>query len=639
MESRKSFLAILTLILAGSIVVSGDLAFAKKSKKASSKKSSKSKKSKKAETVIVSDDNSEERIATSSTTRRGSSSTSTTSTSSNTVVDEATEISNLKSNLLGCLSGQCSGDVPFEKCFKTANIETFLAANGNCQTYLNSASSETIRVLAKQQVTSKIKEYFKQSCTEAGGEVSGESCKLKLYYYARSADGKHTRKSDAKLQSIGSTFTCTYANFGLGQQDLEYKPEMSAEDKIQLIQSGIQLGTGLLNTGIQAFQAIKASKDLKRAEAADVDAWYTFDGKTLTEKAVCAKYDYGKSGAGLNGNEQTLCANVTPVNGVKTCRKEENSANCNQTTPPAGLPEVCSSTTKLDNGKTCSVFIKESNDIKRSEKTSELIRTVNDLDKLKSDAAKEERKNTRKLAIADMAYGQAITSLSNQGLSSPGSVNYCSDTKYMANYTKGQQCPKDKNITVTNINSAIECYKKDKSSSTAKCYDNNFGGWDCINNLGNCHWEPSRKEFVQGAAKDKNGNLSGNMTGVITDIVGNWNQLDSEYDTIVDNISTDKQEKYNSTISAYNTNQNSLNAKKKEVEDLKEQSSSALQNVISTGTQTILTGATTMITSKISADANRESMTGACYLGDPTAGGSFFMQEGEVKKLNWKLFN
>ncbi|MCQ2565036.1 MAG: hypothetical protein MJ152_04190 [Clostridia bacterium] len=374
MESRKSFLAILTLILAGSIIVSGDLAFAKKSKKTSSKKSSKSKKSKKAETVVVSDDNSEERIATSSTTRRGSSSTSTTSTSSNTVVDEATEISNLKSNLLGCLSGQCSGDVPFEKCFKTANIETYLAANGNCQTYLNAASSETIRVLAKQQVTSKINEYFKQSCSEAGGEVSGESCKLKLYYYARSADGKHTRKSDAKLQSIGTTFTCTYANFGLGQQDLEYKPEMSAEDKIQLIQSSIQLGTGLLNTGIQAFQAVKASKDLKRANAYEEDAWYKFDGKTLTRDGeACVTYHYGKSGAGIGLTEKNnltsddcdggIGAKIeTDSNGAKYCTKSSTNINCKT----KHSTEDCS--TKKDVG--CYVYIEKSNEIKRAEKTS-----------------------------------------------------------------------------------------------------------------------------------------------------------------------------------------------------------------------------------------------------------------------------
>ncbi|MBR1544473.1 MAG: hypothetical protein IJ638_00825, partial [Alphaproteobacteria bacterium] len=129
-----------------------------------------------------------------------------------------------------------------------------------------------------------------------------------------------------------------------------------------------------------------------------------------------------------------------------------------------------------------------------------------------------------------------------------------------------------------------------------------------------------------------------NMTNQISVMEGNMNGAITAIDTLSNSIKTDEQDKYNKTLTAYNTNQNSLNTKKKEMEELKEQSSSALQGAISSGTQTLLTGATTLITTKLSADNNKGTMTGACYLGDPS-NGNMIMQEGEVKKLTWKFFN
>ena len=129
------------------------------------------------------------------------------------------------------------------------------------------------------------------------------------------------------------------------------------------------------------------------------------------------------------------------------------------------------------------------------------------------------------------------------------------------------------------------------------------------------------------------------MTSQISVMEGNMTGAISAIDTLSNSIKTDSQDEYNKALTAYTTNQNALNTKKKEMEQLKEQSSSALQSAISSGTQTALTGITTLVTSKISADANKGIMTGACYLGDPDAGGSMLMNDGEVKKLNWKLFN
>ena len=636
MKRRSSFLTILTLILAGILVFPTDYADAKKSntaRKSSSKKKKKNKSKKNTETVTVNvaEDTSEAR-ASSSSSRRGG--TTTTTTTTTTVVDEATEISNLKSNLLSCLSGQCAGDVSYEKCFKTSNIDVFLAGNSTCQSYLNSASSETVRVLAKQQVVSKVKDYFKESCANAGGKISGETCKLDIYYLAKSPDGKSKVKRD-KTVSVGTTFTCSYNNFGLSQQNLEYKAEQSAEDKIAGIQAMIQLGTGLLSTGAQVVGAINAQKNLKRAGAFVEDAWYKFDGTNLTDSRPDNKYWYGASGVGLKKAEEDQCDGEIGVddNGAIYCRYGANSSvdtygAINSKTSSEG--EDCSTATSAP----CWVYIERSNELKKQEKLSELIRTKGNLDRLKQSAAKEARLNDRKMMYADMAYAQSVQSLSNQGAPS-GEQAGCSDAS-RRDFDNNYKCSKKFNETdfyVLSSEQAEQCYKLENSKGTAICKERSNGGYACIENEVSCYWDNTSKRFV------KRNEGSGNPGSDLDHIFTKWSEADTKYENIVSGIKTDSQDEYNKALTAYNTNQNSLNTKKKEMEQLKEQSSSALQGAISSGTQTALTGITTLVTSKISADANKGIMTGACYLGDPDAGGSMLMNDGEVKKLNWKLFN
>ena len=47
----------------------------------------------------------------------------------------------------------------------------------------------------------------------------------------------------------------------------------------------------------------------------------------------------------------------------------------------------------------------------------------------------------------------------------------------------------------------------------------------------------------------------------------------------------------------------------------------------------------TMLTTGMAMKENKGLMTGACYLGNPDQGGSILINEGEAKKLTWKLFN
>ena len=677
MKRRSSFLTILTLILAGILVFPTDYADAKKSntaRKSSSKKKKKNKSKKNTETVTVNvaEDTSEARASSSSSRRGGATTTATTTTATTTVVDEATEISNLKSNLLSCLSGQCAGDVSYEKCFKTSNIDVFLAGNPSCQSYLNSASSETVRVLAKQQVVSKVKDYFKESCANAGGKISGETCKLSIYYLAKSPDGKSKVKRD-KTVSVGTTFTCSYNNFGLSQQNLEYKAEQSVEDKIAGIQAMIQLGTGLLSTGAQVVGAINAQKSLKRAGAFVEDAWYKFDGTNLTDSHPDNKYWYGASGVGLKKAEEDQCGGEKGVddNGAKYCRYGANSsvddygvikgkADLSEFAP--GKTDCSTLTTEtFDSKDGCYVYIEKSNELKKAEKLKELISKLKDLSALKAD--KEDAEfglnllNQARIADVGRTYDTGSVNVRTQT---------CETARFELNvrYNKASDCSLDRDGG--EFCGDVSCVK-------THCFNNNDVMWD------KC--EKSRDTLVclKGGRfnhwfEDGNGGYSiDNSKGSSNTAVCRWNGEDwvvsgstidnsnSYYDKVKENLnkglyssqgikcasnSTDiecqmKQsvKDYNSAVSSYNIANNTVNEKKKEMEQLKEQSSSALQSAISSGTQTALTGITTLVTSKISADANKGIMTGACYLGDPDAGGSMLMNDGEVKKLNWKLFN
>lgn len=659
MKRRSGFLTILTLILAGILVFPTDYADAKKSntvRKSSSKKKKKNKSKKKTETVTVNvaEDTSEAR-ASSSSSRRGGTTTTTTTTATTTVVDEATEISNLKSNLLSCLSGQCAGDVSYEKCFKTSNIDVFLAGNPSCQSYLNSASSETVRVLAKQQVVSKVKDYFKESCANAGGKISGETCKLSIYYLAKSPDGKSKVKRD-KTVSVGTTFTCSYNNFGLSQQNLEYKAEQSAEDKIAGIQAMIQLGTGLLSTGAQVVGVINAQKSLKRAGAFVEDAWYKFDGTNLTDSKPDNKYWYGASGVGLKKAEEDQCGGEIGVddNGAKYCRYAANSLADDYNTPKGktGLSEGkdCSTLTadNFDSKEGCYVYIEKSNELKKAEKLKELISKLKDLSALKAEAAEaQDNINFARNYIAPTYLAQASTLFTPGATSNVGVADaVCPSAN---RYFIGDSCRTCQNgKDVRSLDDANKRYILDNGgTSNFECRNDISGsGYSCADRS-KCHWD-SKQGWLKTVDR-QNGSSDGESDGAsVSDIKDDLDRMKGNAKTYRDGLkylmTGDEEDKksikdYDSAVSSYNSANNAVNEKKKEMEQLKEQSSSALQSAISSGTQTALTGITTLVTSKISADANKGIMTGACYLGDPDAGGSMLMNDGEVKKLNWKLFN
>ncbi len=643
MKTKNKILTAFCLLFATLLVAPVDGYSAVKKVRAKSSRSKSSKSSKKKNKLTVDD----ERASTRATSRGTSVSSSTSST-----MDEGTEIINLTSSLLSCISAQCSDTIDFDKCFKTSNIDMYMAGNSDCQKYLNAASSDTVRTQAKAAVVSKVKGYLQEACTNAGGKVSGSTCKFDIYYYARSADGSHSKKSSAKSVSIGQTFTCTYASFGLSAQDLEYKLGTTAEDKVAYFKTTMDLVSGGLNTGLQVWSAMKNSKDIKRKEQMHGDGYFMFNGKELTNICYEKEFNYGPSGYGKKAEIKQLVADgvcdestmTTDSNGAWYCVNNEmnltksckSSSDYNNYIKDGGNGSIneCSTVENLklsdgpESAKKCWVKISKATDISISEKLSELIRTKMDLDSMAQDAASAQNSinilNSVTVGAKQVAYADAINTMlggSSTGTAYDYYVMNLKDDSYGNTKWKWRKDGGSDNdcqyggTYIGNASAAADCVGLDKVVSCDKLNDNTYG---CVGRTKTETKKPSGDNgyITQGVNKLKE--------------ISKINFRDEESEKVVKN--------YNTVKNAYTNNQNSLNTKKKELQELKDAQSGSISSIASTSTQTLMNTANTLITTKMNSDSKRGTMTGNCYLGDP-ANGNLFLTEGTSKKIDWKLFN
>lgn len=637
MKTKNKILTAFCLLFATLLVAPVDGYSAVKKVRAKSSKSKSSKSSKKKNKLTVDD----ERASTRATSRGTSVSSSTSST-----MDEGTEIINLTSSLLSCISAQCSDTIDFDKCFKTSNIDMYMAGNSDCQKYLNAASSDTVRTQAKAAVVSKVKGYLQEACTNAGGKVSGSTCKFDIYYYARSADGSHSKKSSAKSVSIGQTFTCTYASFGLSAQDLEYKLGTTTEDKVAYLKTTMDLVSGGLNTGLQVWSAMKNSKDIKRKEQMHGDGYFMFNGKELTNICYEKEFNYGPSGYGKKAEIKQLVADgvcdestmTTDSNGAWYCENKVSSKPCSDTNSDynnniknSGQISECSAvenlqlTTGPEKNKKCWVKISKATDISISEKLSELIRTKMDLDSMAQDAASAQNRVNLQKSLADSLYVKNVSDLfsgTSSGTSSSNLIEACDGYKSYYNVDRY---------------SAEQSYNKDYGR-VGYCVSYN-GIWHCVANTDantNCTFKDANGWVKNAVSKSKTPNDDDGFTKTMED----FDTITAKYENLSagDDKSKNTIKNYNAVKNAYTNNQNSLNTKKKELQELKDAQSGSISSIASTSTQTLMNTANTLITTKMNSDSKRGTMTGNCYLGDP-ANGNLFLTEGTSKKIDWKLFN
>lgn len=642
MKTKNKILTAFCLLLATLLVVPVDGYSAVKKVRAKSSRSKSSKSSKKKNKLTVGD----ERASTRATSRGTSASSSTSST-----MDEGTEIINLTSSLLSCISAQCSGTIDFDKCFKTSNIDMYMAGNSDCQKYLNAASSDTVRTQAKAAVVSKVKGYLQEACTNAGGKVSGSTCKFDIYYYARSADGSHSKKSSAKSVSIGQTFTCTYASFGLSAQDLEYKLGTTTEDKVAYLKTTMDLVSGGLNTGLQVWSAMKNSKDIKRKEQMHGDGYFMFNGKELTNICYEKEFNYGPSGYGKKGEIKQLVADgvcdestmTTDSNGAWYCVNNERNLtkSCESSSDYKsyikeggnGSIKECSTVENLkltgpEKDKKCWVKISKATDISISEKLSELIRTKMDLDSMAQDAASAQNRVNLQKTLVDGLYVKKVSDLFSGGSSTGTSYAYYvmkvnkdsygnTEWKWRKNGSSSDSGCRLEGTYIGNASAAVSCVGADLVSSCDKLDDYTYG---CV------------------GRSENDGELDGDVD--LTKTMESFDTITTKYENLSagDDKSKNTIKNYNAVKNAYTNNQNSLNTKKKELQELKDAQNGSISSIASTSTQTLMNTANTLITTKMNSDSKRGTMTGNCYLGDP-ANGNLFLTEGATKKIDWKLFN
>ena len=642
MKTKNKILTAFCLLLATLLVAPVDGYSAVKKVRAKSSRSKSSKSSKKKNKLTVGD----ERASTRATSRGTSASSSTSST-----MDEGTEIINLTSSLLSCISAQCSGTIDFDKCFKTSNIDMYMAGNSDCQKYLNAASSDTVRTQAKAAVVSKVKGYLQEACTNAGGKVSGSTCKFDIYYYARSADGSHSKKSSAKSVSIGQTFTCTYASFGLSAQDLEYKLGTTTEDKVAYLKTTMDLVSGGLNTGLQVWSAMKNSKDIKRKEQMHGDGYFMFNGKELTNICYEKEFNYGPSGYGKKGEIKQLVADgvcdestmTTDSNGAWYCVNNERNLtkSCESSSDYKsyikdggnGSISECSTVENLkltgpEKDKKCWVKISKATDISISEKLSELIRTKMDLDSMAQDAASAQSNIQNAKVTAQLVNVLGTTQIVNAVPGTLGLTESTGDTACSSLVT----CP--------------HCYSQnDATSNFSENYPNTSPKCQYVSGIWQC-WDASEGCIVSNGGVVKEATTkyklpdTKTITGDVGKITGAITGLSNATTIIAKGSDEDRTtvKNYNAVKNAYTNNQNSLNTKKKELQELKDAQNGSISSIASTSTQTLMNTANTLITTKMNSDSKRGTMTGNCYLGDP-ANGNLFLTEGASKKIDWKLFN
>lgn len=638
MKTKNKILTAFCLLLATLLVAPVDGYSAVKKVRAKSSRSKSSKSSKKKNKLTVGD----ERASTRATSRGTSASSSTSST-----MDEGTEIINLTSSLLSCISAQCSGTIDFDKCFKTSNIDMYMAGNSDCQKYLNAASSDTVRTQAKAAVVSKVKGYLQEACTNAGGKVNGSTCKFDIYYYARSADGSHSKKSSVKWVSIGQTFTCSYASFGLSAQDLEYKLGTTTEDKVAYLKTTMDLVSGGLNTGLQVWSAMKNSKDIKRKEQMHGDGYFMFNGKELTNICYEKEFNYGPSGYGKKGEIKQLVDDMvcdastmtTDSNGAWYCENKVSSKPCSADTnsdyekTTDGSINECSAVENLkltgpEKNKKCWVKISKATDISISEKLSELIRTKMDLDSMAQDAASAQNRVNLQKTLVDGLYVKKVSDLFSGGSSTGTSYAYYvmkvnkdsygnTEWKWRKNGSSSDSGCRLGGTYIGNASAAVSCVGADLVSSCDKLDDYTYG---CV------------------GRSENDGELDDDVD--LTKTMENFDTITTKYENLSagDDKSKNTIKNYNAVKNAYTNNQNSLNTKKKELQELKDAQNGSISSIASTSTQTLMNTANTLITTKMNSDSKRGTMTGNCYLGDP-ANGNLFLTEGTSKKIDWKLFN
>ena len=539
-------------------------------------------------------------------TRAGRVPSGTGSSTSSTPVDEDSAAQLLADNLQACIQSQCDGDVPFEKCFKSGQAEYLVRINTTCKAMYDGASSDVVRVKAMNLLNTKIKGYFNESCSSAGGKVSGNDCKVDICYFAKGGEGKNAREvKRCNSYKIGQSFTCSATTFGLNDQDLEYNEGLSSTDIATLVQSGMGILNGAITTTMSAIDAAQASKELRLKSnviGRNCVCDWSFDTNTLTCSSSSCKETWTK--CGTEGKAKECKGDNKKVDSYGVYYLVADNTNY----IPLDSNNLCSKIKVGSDSVTnmsCQIEIPELTEVARLEKEAELYKKYTDFNKLKLN---DNINNIVNVATQQAAFAQFGNDI---GLSTQ---------------TNEIDCGVPVGVVMGNsLGQLVVDYNKNNPSSkvTSSCQVSNNGLYVCKRDSSNC----MNAVFKNGTYIATNsttpdiGNV-GNAVNTLTTSLANAN------------LSTNN---YSSAVSEYNEMVKSANEKKNELEELKNRKEDGLSNAIASGTATLVQQGAAMTTTLVSAANNKGVMSGACYLGDPQNGGVYFASDGQSKKLTWKM--
>lgn len=575
--------------------------------------------------------------ATTTTTTNTTTNTSTTTTT----YDNAETLANDVSYRLKSL---CSGDTDWAKCFKLANLTDYYS-DPSVTALFALASSTDLVTSAKALIETKVNNIANSTCTSTGGKFNSKTgdCKWRVCLKGTGKDG-HKLENDSycKDVSLGKKITCDATEFGVPESELTYNPGETAEQsaaKMTAIVSGISAGVTLAT---QAFQTISAKSELKRANRIEYyKGCYHFTGNQLIyEDGTGATVSYDKKDVKNCGSNNRH----VDKSGNTFCAKTE-SKGC---TADKYKGKLCGN---LKND--CYVEIEFPNAITKSEKLKQLI--VADGFESKRQGAEIANYNQQMQQMNQMTQYTAGVNNSLSRTPCEGSLTFVFDNETNSKdkaVAKARVMKSDGNWDCqqyydSNVNNSyFSC--RDLNLGKACAFDASFGWYSTSkkdkfdsnylamsSNLGQCY-----QPFTSDCSKCSATNPAICQMNDNTDCSQDWRANAPDPDMQAKcreyNNSTGAITNYNNVLSAYNSANNTLNEQKQYVQDLENQASEGMNQLISTGIGTVTEQIMNGITLDQSIKSNKETMTVSCYIQNSDGSKNNFLKESETAIMSWK---
>ena len=555
----------------------------------------------------------------------GSSSSDTNETKEKSDDDKAYEVFE---SVRDCLKPICKGDIDFDRCFNPGDIGSIIDENSSCNAKLKKYSNEKIQNEAKYKLMQFMARKFTQACEEVTGgkivpreiEIPGKKgqlekmphkCVTYINYMAKPVSDCQKKEEILGTRreiTVGSkvSISCTLDPFGLNSDQLQCDKGMSMETKMDLINSAIGAVTATVQGGLKIAEAKRKRNELKEMDKIEGSGIWTFDGTSLSNTCYLVKREYKSSKKDECESGDSL---QWDSNGGYYCEDKSGETSCKMENNKYETVDLCGK--NKDNPVPCVVELKDATDLSIKQKLSELIR---------ANINKAGNNNDYLSKLKQSVIMKSIDNTFNKA----GGIGYedCTGVQYI---TESNSTNAKNKFETNNNNKDVHCQY---NSGSFACIDKNEKEGDVYINR-TCEWNGNAwqksKSFEQ---------IDKDMTNIEEDLnkkMALLKNLEGKGETGFD---------VDAAKSAYTSNQNYLNSKNKEREELKAEADTAQKEAINSFTTTGMNIMNKAITSSMEAQSNKETLTGACYFSDENGkliNRSPMMRDGESKKATWSF--